>query len=155
MAQIGVQRHSRTGSRHISIGDISSTRNRQGFVKTRIYAIAASFVVLMVVLFLVVTFGRTAPVSRGSENRDTGSGSGKSDTTKAWSNLRVGNRDVDSNSIAPGTDAALKAEWAAKAAVAAARAAFAAVEEEDDNSVGTARVGGLLKESTAMEQNAF
>lgn len=125
MTQIGVQRHLRTRSRHLSIG----------FVKNTKYAIAASFVVLTVVLFLIATFSRTAPVSSGSENRDICGGSGECGTIKALSNLRVGNREEDSNSIALGNDAASDAMEAAKAAVEAARAAFDAVKNEDGNSV--------------------
>lgn len=126
MAQIGVLRHSRTRSRHI-IGT--------GFVKRTKYAIAASFAVLTVVLFLVATYGRTASVPSGPENKDSSSGigSGESGTAKAFQKLRVGNLENDYNSIPLGNDAASDAVKAAKAAVAAARAAFDAVKEEDDN----------------------
>ena len=136
ITQIGVQRHARTRSRHLSIGFVKSTK----------YAIAASFGVLTVVLFLVATFGRTAPVSSGSENRDSRSGSGESGIIKALSNWRVGNREEDSNNIALGYDAASDAVKAAKAAVEAARAAIDAVKDEDGNSV--------VEDSTVTKQTA-
>lgn len=69
MAQIGDQRHSRPAlRRHISITDISPPRNRQSFVKSRTNAIAVAFVVLIVVLFLVFTFGRTASIKAASSS---------------------------------------------------------------------------------------
>lgn len=194
MAQIGDQRHSRPGlRRHISIADISSPRNRQGVIKNKTNAIAVAFVVLIVVLFLVVTFGRTTSVKaasaspagnhhpgengkgftvdmtlspqqsvtqmqlRDSEKGDKTRGSMDSSSEsrenaiiKARLNSREGIREVDVDSIAQRTDAALKA---AEAAVEAERAAVAAVKEEDENSVGADWMGERWDVSTVKAQN--